>query len=53
MSELRDSHGLKGIALTGHGMEQDIEQAKNAGFIAHLIKPVNIESLEKALKVFN
>jgi signal transduction histidine kinase len=53
MSELRDSHGLKGIALTGHGMEQDIEQAKSAGFIAHLIKPVNIESLEKALKVFN
>ncbi len=49
MSELRDNFGLKGIALTGYGMEHDVLRAKNAGFIAHLTKPVRMESLERAL----
>lgn len=53
MSELRENFGLKGIALTGYGMEHDLEQAKNAGFVAHLVKPVRIESLEKALNAFD
>ena len=49
MAELRDHFGLKGIALTGYGMEQDVARGKNAGFVSHLIKPVRVESLEKAL----
>jgi PAS domain S-box-containing protein len=49
MSELRDDFGLKGIALTGYGMEQDVLRGQNAGFVAHLTKPVRMESLEKAL----
>jgi signal transduction histidine kinase len=52
MAELRDHFGLKGIALTGYGMEQDIENAKKAGFVIHLIKPVQAESLENALGHF-
>ncbi len=53
MSELRDKFGLKGIALTGYGMEHDVEHAKTSGFVAHLIKPVHIKSLENALSIFN
>jgi PAS domain S-box-containing protein len=49
MTELRENFGLKGIALTGYGMEQDVARGQNAGFIAHLTKPVHMESLEKAL----
>jgi CheY-like chemotaxis protein/anti-sigma regulatory factor (Ser/Thr protein kinase) len=49
MSELRDEFGLKGIALTGYGTEQDVSRAQNSGFVAHLTKPVRIEALEKAL----
>jgi len=49
MSELRADFGLKGIALTGYGMEQDVSRGQNSGFVAHLTKPVRIESLEKAL----
>jgi signal transduction histidine kinase len=49
MSELRKDFGLKGIALTGYGMEQDVLRGQNAGFVAHLTKPVRMESLEKAL----
>jgi CheY-like chemotaxis protein len=53
MAELRDNFGLKGIALTGYGMQKDIENAKKAGFVTHLVKPIDIESLEKALSQFH
>ncbi|MCD6051954.1 MAG: multi-sensor hybrid histidine kinase, partial [Verrucomicrobia bacterium] len=49
MTELRRKYGLRGIALTGYGMEQDVQRSKDAGFVAHLIKPVRMESLEKVL----
>jgi two-component system CheB/CheR fusion protein len=49
MLELRERHGLKGIALTGYGMEDDIKRNLAAGFVAHLTKPVHIQSLEKVL----
>jgi PAS domain S-box-containing protein len=51
MSELREQFGLKGIALTGYGTEQDVSRAQNSGFVAHLTKPIRIEALEKALGV--
>ncbi|HEV2692892.1 MAG TPA: PAS domain S-box protein [Verrucomicrobiae bacterium] len=49
MDELRQRYGLKGIALTGYGMEEDIARGKAAGFVTHLIKPVRIQALENAL----
>jgi PAS domain S-box-containing protein len=49
MNDLRTQFGLKGIALTGYGMEHDIARCHAAGFVAHLTKPVRMESLEAAL----
>jgi CheY-like chemotaxis protein len=49
MRELRDKRGLKGIALTGYGMEEDIERNQKNGFVMHLTKPVRVQSLETAL----
>ncbi len=40
---------LRGIALTGYGMEQDIARSQEAGFTVHLTKPVGVQSLERAL----
>ncbi len=37
------------IALSGLGREQDIEGAAQAGFDAHLLKPVDIALLDQAL----
>ena len=51
MEELRKRSHLKGIALTGYGMEQDVYRSHAAGFAAHLTKPVRIESLDDALAV--
>jgi signal transduction histidine kinase len=51
MAELRENFGLKGIALTGYGMEQDIVRGKNAGFIGHLVKPIRMERLDEILRL--
>ena len=49
MTTLRERHGLKGIAVTGYGMEQDVVRSKAAGFVAHLTKPVSAQTIERAL----
>lgn len=51
MEELRKRSHLKGIALTGYGMEHDVSRSYAAGFAAHLTKPVRMESLDDALSV--
>jgi signal transduction histidine kinase/CheY-like chemotaxis protein len=50
MRELSRRFGLQGIALTGYGMDEDVEKSRAAGFSKHLTKPVNIETLETALR---
>jgi CheY-like chemotaxis protein len=49
MANLRDQYGLRGIAVTGYGMEEDIAQSQRSGFISHLTKPVTVQALETAL----
>jgi signal transduction histidine kinase/ActR/RegA family two-component response regulator len=50
MQELRASKGLRGIALSGFGMEDDVKRAHEAGFSKHLTKPINFERLEEAIR---
>ena len=40
---------LPGIALSGYGQEQDVQQSREAGFAAHLTKPVDLTRLEEAV----
>ena len=50
MSELRQSNpDLRGIALTGYGMEQDVRKSVEAGFDVHLTKPPDLNRLEALL----
>ena len=49
MSELHQSYGLPGIALSGYGMDDDIARSRASGFCAHLTKPVDIHVLESAI----
>ena len=37
------------VALTGYGQPEDEQRAKDAGFDAHMIKPVDIERVLEAL----
>jgi CheY-like chemotaxis protein len=52
MRRLRDRHGLAGIALTGYGTEEDIDQSRKAGFVDHLVKPVTFQTLAGAIERF-
>lgn len=50
MKEVRRSKQIKGIALSGYGMEEDVQRSLQAGFAAHLTKPINIEVLDQAIE---
>ena len=52
MTRLRarpDFHNVIAVALSGLGREQDIRGASEAGFDAHLLKPVDIAVLDQTL----
>jgi len=48
--ELRAKKPIKGIALTGFGMEEDVTRSMEAGFSEHLTKPVNFQTLCSAIE---
>ena len=49
MEKLRDQHGLRGIALSGYGMEEDVDRSRKSGFQAHLIKPIEMNQLRRTI----
>lgn len=52
MQQLRDRHSLQGIAVSGYGMEEDVLRSKEAGFVHHLTKPINIGTLRQLIQGF-
>jgi PAS domain S-box-containing protein len=50
MRTLSSRYGLRGIALSGYGMEEDIRHSREAGFERHLTKPVSPQTLVEALR---
>lgn len=42
--------GIRGIALTGFGMDEDLKRSEKAGFTEHLTKPVDVTRLEAAIQ---
>jgi PAS domain S-box-containing protein len=49
MERVRRSCRTPALALSGFGMEDDIAKSKEAGFEAHLTKPVNFQKLEATI----
>jgi CheY-like chemotaxis protein len=52
MKTLRAQYGFRGVALSGYGTEQDIARSKEAGFSAHLTKPISADVLDEMLDQF-
>ena len=50
MRQIRDRYAARGIALSGYGMEEDIRKSREAGFLAHLTKPVDFQKLQVAIE---
>jgi PAS domain S-box-containing protein len=50
MRALRARRNTKGIALSGFGHDDDIRRSREAGFVEHLVKPVNFQLLDTTLR---
>jgi CheY-like chemotaxis protein/nitrogen-specific signal transduction histidine kinase len=50
MQSLRRTCRLPAIALSGYGMQTDIEESKAAGFDEHFTKPVDVFQLEQVIQ---
>lgn len=45
----RSERPINAIAMSGFGMEEDIQRSRRAGFAEHLIKPVELDALQQAI----
>ena len=50
MEAIKQLQPIRGIALSGFGMERDVQQSRAAGFDEHLTKPVNLQRLEAVIQ---
>ena len=50
LEELSAKHGLRGIAISGFGSDADLAQSKAAGFLEHLVKPIDAKALDAAIQ---
>jgi PAS domain S-box-containing protein len=50
MRQIRAKQSIAGIALSGFGMEDDLEKSRAVGFTEHLIKPINVVRLQTTLR---
>jgi DNA-binding response OmpR family regulator len=50
LRELPRLAGLRLIAVTGYGQESDRRRTRDAGFDDHLVKPVDLDAIDAALK---
>jgi signal transduction histidine kinase/CheY-like chemotaxis protein len=49
MRRIRETGPVRAIAVSGFGMDHDVQRSREAGFIAHLTKPVDFPRLEAVL----
>ena len=50
MAQIQSIRPVPAIALSGYGMEEDLQRTREAGFTAHLVKPVNINELRRLVE---
>jgi CheY-like chemotaxis protein len=50
---LPECHALRIIALSGYGQPEDRRKSAAAGFDEHLVKPVDMDKLARALETVN
>ncbi len=49
MRQLLSIRPMKGIALSGRGSSEDVRESKDAGFAAHVTKPVDFHKLQQLI----
>jgi CheY-like chemotaxis protein len=49
LRKIRARRDVPALALSGFGMDEDIERSRGAGFADHLVKPVSLDRLRRAI----
>jgi CheY-like chemotaxis protein len=52
LKEARNFCNVPMVALSGYGMEDDLQRYREAGFLHQLTKPIHFEQLKKMLREF-
>jgi PAS domain S-box-containing protein len=50
MRELKANRAMPGIAMSGFGAEEDLRLSREAGFLDHLTKPIDLNRLDAAIR---
>jgi CheY-like chemotaxis protein len=50
MREATAAGTTAGLAMSGYGSDEDVRQSRAAGFAGHLTKPVDLPTLEEAIR---
>jgi PAS domain S-box-containing protein len=50
MKEIKQRYPIKGIAMSGYGMDEDFRKSREAGFSDHIVKPANVAQLERSIR---
>jgi CheY-like chemotaxis protein len=50
MRQIQSIRPTKGIALSGYSSSDDVRQSKDAGFAAHVTKPVDFAKLQQLIE---
>jgi PAS domain S-box-containing protein len=50
MKEIKSRYPMKGIAMSGYGMDEDLRKSREAGFSDHIVKPANVSQLERSIR---
>jgi PAS domain S-box-containing protein len=50
MKEIKARYPMRGIALSGYGMDEDLRKSREAGFSDHIVKPASVAQLERSIR---
>ena len=50
MREIQARYPMRGIAMSGFGMDEDLRKSREAGFSDHVVKPATIEQLDQSIR---
>ena len=49
IKRIRETREVPALALSGFGMDEDLQRSRDAGFSDHLTKPVSLDRLQSAI----
>jgi CheY-like chemotaxis protein len=49
LRQIKGMYPIRGVAISGYGMPQDVERCLKAGYLCHILKPASAPRIEEVL----